>query len=161
AVTAPGVSLHVDATASTGELGLAAYVHVWLIQRWAKDWRTVVSSVGRIVARLAIVDSKPALTKIFMHFSTTSTALFGRIRLLDCAGPGDGRRRRSRSDTPHGRSQNSYGFLTRKLLESVILIIAASAGDDPRALEAPLGRLRTTCQLHCAAFGHRAPFPYR
>jgi hypothetical protein len=67
-------------------------VHVWLIQRWAKDWRTVVSSVGRIVARLAIVDSKPALTKIFMHFSTTSTALFGRIRLLDCAGPGDGRR---------------------------------------------------------------------
>jgi hypothetical protein len=26
-------------------------------------------------------------TKIFMHFSTTSPALFGRIQLLDCAGP--------------------------------------------------------------------------
>ena len=39
--------------------------------------------------------------------------------------------------------------------------IAASAGDDPPAREAPLGRVRTTCQLRCAAFGHRAPFPYR
>jgi hypothetical protein len=28
-------------------------------------------------------------TKIFMHFSTTSPAFFGRIRLLDCAGPID------------------------------------------------------------------------
>jgi hypothetical protein len=37
----------------------------------------------------ATTDPKPVFTKIFMHFFRTSAAVFGRIGLLDRAGPID------------------------------------------------------------------------
>jgi hypothetical protein len=74
--TTPGVALHAGGTASAGELSQTAYVHFWSIQqqRIGELWWALFGPLWI---------SEPAITKMFMHFSTTSPALFGRIGLLD------------------------------------------------------------------------------
>ena len=108
----------------------------------------------------------------FAMFALPSKADIGCCLSDVCFGPEADIVRADKESKRQFQSKSFCGLLVDYQLELCWLLnwqitwlgldtIAASAGDDPPAREAPLGRVRTTCQLRCAAFGHRAPFPYR